>query len=114
LELSGFSDTANSEPPNLRLPGEITQIYNIPPPIGTFLDQYQGRPVVYGVAGALQSFFYGNMEATVGRTAPESFSPLNQVTLPIGDGQLNGSANLPTGFILWSNRQDMFKLDGPF
>jgi len=52
------------------------------------------------------------MEATVVGQPPESFSPLNQVTLPIGDGQLNGSANLPTGFILWSNRQDMFKLTG--
>jgi hypothetical protein len=105
-------DNANSEPPNAPFSSELTQNYNVPPPIGSFLDQYQGRPIVYGVAGALQSFFYGNIEATVVGQPPESFAPLNQVTLPIGDGQLNGSANLPTGFILWSNHQDMFKLTG--
>lgn len=107
-----FSDTANSEPPNPPFSSEITQIYNIPPPTGKFLDQYQGRPIVYGVTGALQSFFYANIEATGVGQPPESFSPLNQVTLPVGDGQLNGSANLPTGFIIWSNHQDMFKLTG--
>src|SRR5207249_11776458 len=107
-----FTDTANSEPPNPPFTSEITQIYNVPPPIGKFLDQYQGRPIVYGVAGALQSFFYGNIEATVVGQPPESFSPLNQVTLPVGDGQLNGTANLPTRFILSSNHQDMFKLTG--
>jgi hypothetical protein len=44
--------------------------------------------------------------------ASESFSPLNTVTLPLGDGEIFGSSNLPTGFILWSNKQDMFKLTG--
>jgi len=107
-----FTDAANSEPPNAPFTGEIAQNFNIPPPIGQFLDQYQGRPIVYGVPAALQSFFYGNMETTVVGQPSESFAPLNQVTLPIGEGQLNGSANLPTGFILWSNHQDMFKLTG--
>lgn len=107
-----FVDTANSEPPNAPFSSEITQIYNVPPPIGQFVDQYQGRPIVYGVPGALQTFFYGNIEATTVGVPAESFSPLNTVTLPIGDGALNGSSNLPTGFILWSNRQDMFKLTG--
>jgi hypothetical protein len=107
-----FSDTANSEPPNPPFSSEITQNFNVPPPIGKFVDQYQGRPIVYGVSGAPQSFFYGNIETTVVGQPPESFAPLNQVTLPVGDGQLNGSANLPTGFILWSNHQDMFKLTG--
>lgn len=107
-----FADTANSEPPNAPFTSEISQIYNIPPPIGQFVDQYQSRPIVYGVAGAPQTFFYGNIENTVVGVPAESFGPLNTVTLPIGDGQLFGSANLPTGFILWSNRQDMFKLTG--
>jgi len=107
-----FFDSANSEPPNVPFSNEITQIYNVPPPIGQFVDQYQSRPIVYGVAGNPQTFFYGNIEATVVGQPCESFSPLNTVTLPIGDGELFGTANLPTGFILWSNRQDMFKLTG--
>lgn len=107
-----FSDTANSEPPNPPFTSEITQIYNLPPPIGKFLQDYQSRVLVYGVAANLQTFFYSNIEATVIGQPPESFSPLNTVTMPIGDGQLNGGANLPTGLILWSNRQDMFKLTG--
>jgi len=88
------------------------QNFNVPPPIGQFLADYQGRPIVFGVPGALQSFFYGNIETTVVGQPPESFAPLNQVTLPVGDGQLNGWANLPTGAIIWSNHQDMFKLTG--
>lgn len=107
-----FNDTANSEPPNPPFSSEITQIYNIPPPIGKFLQDYQGRALVYGVAANLQTFFYSNIEATVVGQPPESFSPLNTVSMPIGDGQLNGMANLPTGLIIWSNRQDMFKLTG--
>jgi hypothetical protein len=107
-----FLDTANAEPPNAPFTNEVTQINNVPPPIGKFLDLYQGRPILYGVTAAPASFFYGNIEATVVGQPPESFAPLNQVTLPIGDGQLNGTANLPTGFILWSNRQEMFKLTG--
>jgi hypothetical protein len=114
LSTSGleFSDTANSEPPNPPFTSEITQIYNVPPPIGSFLQDYQGRVLIYGVAANLQTFFYSNIEATVVGQPLESFSPLNTVVLPIGDGQLNGMANLPTGLIQWSNRQDMFKLTG--
>lgn len=107
-----FADNANSEPPNAPFGSETAAIYNVPPPIGSFVDAYQGRPIVYGVAAALQTFFYGNIEATVVGQPTESFSPLNTVTLPLGDGKIFGSANLPTGFILWSNRQDMFKLTG--
>lgn len=107
-----FNDTANSEPPNPPFTSEITQIYNVPPPIGSFLQEYQSRILVYGVAANLQTFFYSNIEATVIGQPPECFSPLNTVTMPLGDGQLNGMANLPTGLIQWSNRQDMFKLTG--
>lgn len=114
LALTGFqfTDTANSEPPNNPFSSEITQIFNVPPPIGQFVDQYQGRPIVYGVAGAPQTFFYGNIENTVVGQPPESFGTLNTVTLPIQNGKMFGTANLPTGFIIWSNRQDMFKLTG--
>jgi hypothetical protein len=107
-----FTDTTNSAPPNAPFGSEITQIYNVPPPIGSFVDVYQGRPILYGVAAAPTTFFYGNIEATVVGQGPENFAPLNTVTMPTGDAQLNGSANLPTGFILWSNHQDMFKLTG--
>lgn len=107
-----FIDTSNSEPPNAPFTSEIAQNFNVPPPIGQFVADYQGRPIVFGVTGALQSFFYGGIETVVVGQPPESFPPLNQVTLPVGDGQLNGWANLPTGSIIWSNRQDMFKLTG--
>lgn len=107
-----FIDTANSEPPNAPFTNEISQSQNVPPPIGTFLQDYQGRILVYGVLGALQSFFYSNIESTVVGQPPESFAPLNQVTLPVGESQLNGMANLPTGCVMWSSKQDMFKLTG--
>lgn len=107
-----FIDTANSEPPNAPFTNEIAQIYNIPPPIGFYLQDYQSRALVYGVTAAPGTFFYSNIEATVVGQPSESFSPLNTVALPIGDGKLNGMANLPTGLIIWSNRQDMFKLTG--
>jgi hypothetical protein len=107
-----FTDTADSEPPNPPFASEITQLYNVPPPVGSFLQDYQGRVLVYGVTANLQTFFYSNIEATVVGQPPESFSPLNTVALPLGDGQLNGMSNLPTGLIIWSNRQDMFKLTG--
>jgi len=107
-----FTDTSNSQPPNAPFTSEITQNFNVPPPIGKYVADYQGRPIVFGVPGAQQSFFYGNMETTVVGQPPESFAPLNQVTLPIGDGIINGWANLPTGAVIWSNHQDMFKLAG--
>jgi hypothetical protein len=76
------------------------------------LQDYQSRVLVYGVLANLQTFFYSNIEATVVGQPPESYSPLNTVTLPIGDGQINGMSNLPTGLMIWSNRQDFFKLTG--
>lgn len=107
-----FIDTDNSEPPDGSFTNELAQNQNVPPPIGSFLQDYQGRVLVYGVPGALQSFFYSNIEATVVGQPPESFSPLNEVTLPVGEAQLNGMANLPTGCMMWSSKQDMFKLTG--
>jgi hypothetical protein len=107
-----FVDTANSEPPNSPFTSEIVQNYNVPPPIGDALFDYQGRVGVYGVPAALQSFFYSNIEATAVGQPPESFAPLNQVTLPIGEARLNGTAYLPTGMMMWSSKQDMFKLTG--
>jgi len=107
-----FIDTANSEPPNAPFTNEIDQKQNVPPPIGAFLQDYQGRVLVYGVPGALQSFFYSNIESTVVGQPTESFALLNEITLPVGESQLNGMANLPTGLIIWSSKQDMFKLTG--
>ena len=107
-----FPDTANSEPPNAPFTNEITQNQNVPPPVGAFLQDYQGRVLVYGVPGALQSFFYSNIETTVIGQPPESFALLNEITLPVGESQLNGMANLPTGLVIWSSKQDMFKLTG--
>jgi hypothetical protein len=107
-----FTDTANSEPPNQPFTNEITQNQNIPPPIGTYLQDYQGRILVFGVPGAQQSFFYSNIESTVVGQLTESFASLNEVTLPVGEAQLNGMANLPTGCMIWSSKQDMFKLTG--
>lgn len=107
-----FIDTDAGEPPNDSFSNELAQIQNVPPPIGTFLQDYQGRILVYGVLGALQSFFYSNIESTVVGQPSESFAPLNQVTLPVGEAQLYGAANLPTGLIFWSSKQDMFKLTG--
>lgn len=106
-----FVDTSNSEPPNAPFTSEITQNFNVPPPIGAYQQDYQGRDLVFGVPAALQSFFYSNMETTLVGQPTESFGPLNNVTLPIS-GELRAMANLPTGCIIWSNRHDMFKLSG--
>lgn len=107
-----FADTANSEPPNSPFTSEMSQNYNVPPPVGTYLQEFQSRMLVYGVPGAPQTFWYTNIESTQVGQAPESCAPLNQVTLPIGAGKLFGSANLPTGLILWSDQHDMFKISG--
>jgi hypothetical protein len=107
-----FIDNDNSEPPDGEFTQEIQQLYNIPPPIGTYVAQYQSRLQVFGVAGAPQSFFYSNFENTSVGLPWDSFAPLNQVTMPMGNAQLRGVAALPTGQILWSSEQDMFKLTG--
>lgn len=114
LALSGleFPDPANSEPPNFPFTTETAQVNNIPPPVGQFVNEYQGRLCVYGVAGALQSFFYSNQETTSIGLPQESFAPLNQVTLPIQNAKLNGMIEFPGSAILWSDKQDMFRLTG--
>lgn len=107
-----FFDNANSEPPNFPFTSETAQANNLPPPIGKFIRQYQGRPVVFGVTGALQSFFYGNSELTSIGLPQESFAPLNQVTLPIANGQIYGYMEFPGTAIFLSDKQDMFRLSG--
>lgn len=107
-----FTDNDDSEPPNGEFTSEQAQFYNVPPPIGEFLYQYQSRLIVFGVAAAPQTFWYSNIEATAVGNPPECFAPLNQITLPIGDAQINGCAGVPTGLILWSDKHDMFKVTG--
>lgn len=107
-----YFDAANSEPPNFPFTTETAQPNNLPPPIGQFINEYQGRLCVFGVPGALQSFFYSNQEATSIGLPQESFAPLNQVTLPIQNAQLYGMVELPGSAILWSDKQDMFRLTG--
>lgn len=107
-----FSDNDNSEPPNGNFTQEVSQFYNVPPPIGTFQYEYQSRILTYGVAATPQSFYYSNIENTTIGNAPESCAPLNQIALPIGDGVINCMAGLPTGLLIWSDRHDMFKISG--
>lgn len=107
-----FVDSANSEPPSAPFTSETVQLYNIPPPIGTYLQEFQSRIVIYGVPGAPATFFYTNIESCQVGQPPESCAPLNQATLPIGSAKLFGSANLPTGLLLWSDKRDMFKISG--
>lgn len=107
-----FADDANSEPPNFPYTTETVQVNNVPPPIGAYLNEYQGRLCVFGVPGALQSFFYSNQESTTIGLPQESFAPLNQVTLPIANAQINGMIEFPGAMIIWSDKQDMFRLTG--
>ena len=114
LVLSGlqFFDNANAEPPNFPFTSEISQLYNIPPPIGAAMAMYQGRLIVFQVTGARQSFFYSNSELTSIGMPQESFAPLNQYTLPIANASLAGWQEMPGSAIFWSDRQDMFRLTG--
>ena len=52
-----FFDNAGSEAPSFPYTTETSQLNNLPPPVGKFINEYQGRLCVFGVAGALQSFF---------------------------------------------------------
>lgn len=107
-----FFDNANSEPPAFPFTSETSQLNNLPPPVGSFIAEYQGRLVVFGVPGALQSFFYSNQELTNIGMPQESFAPLNQYTLPIQNAKLNGWIEMPGAAIIWSDRQDMYRLTG--
>jgi hypothetical protein len=106
-----FVDNASQSPPDAPFTSEVPQFFNVPPPIGRFVQEYQSRALVYGVGGLPSTFFYSNIELTDFGNLPEDFAPLNQITLPM-TGQLFGMANLPTGLMLWSDHQDMFKLTG--
>lgn len=107
-----FIDSANSEPPNFPFTTEVVQTNNLPPPIGAFLNEYQGRLCVYGVTGALQSLFYSNQETTQFGLPQESFAPLNQITFPIANAKVNGMIEFPGSAVIWSDKQDMFRLTG--
>jgi hypothetical protein len=107
-----FTDFSNAEPPSFPFTTEVAQVNNVPPPIGSFVNEYQGVLVVYGVSGAQQSFFYSNQTATTVGLLQESFAPLNQVTLPVASAQINGMLEFPGALIIWSNLQDMFRLTG--
>jgi hypothetical protein len=107
-----FKDSGNAEPPSFPFTTETAQFNNIPPPIGAFLNEYQGRLCVFGVPGATQSIFYSNIESTTIGLPPQSFAPLNQITLPIANGNINGMLEFPGSAIIWSDKQDMFRLTG--
>lgn len=115
LSLAGLTmyDGAAVEPPSA--PFDTTQsaqFFNVPPPKGKFLHEYQSRALVFGVSGAEQTIFYSNIEQTEFGLLPDCFAPLNQLTFPLGTGKLNGAGSLPTGLILWSNEKHMFKITG--
>lgn len=108
----GYIDCAGSEPPSIPFTTETSQLYNIPPPIGAFVKEYQGVLIVYGVPGAPQTLFYSNQTLTTVGLLQESFAPLNQITLPIQNASINGMAEFPGALIIWSDKQDMFRLTG--
>jgi hypothetical protein len=114
VTLSGltFYDNANSEPPAFPYTTETAQVNNLPPPVGRFLASYQGRIIVFGIAGAEQSFFYSNEEATTIGLPQESFAPLNQITLPIANSAIRGWIEFPGSAVIFSDKQDMFRLTG--
>jgi hypothetical protein len=107
-----FFDSANAEPPNFPFTTETSQVFNLPPPVGAFVNEYQGVLCVYGIPGAAQSFFYSNQTSTTIGLQQESFAPLNQISLPIQNGQMNGMLQFPGAAVIWSNKQDMFRLSG--
>jgi hypothetical protein len=107
-----FNDFANAEPPNFPYTTETAQANNVPPPVGAFVNEYQGVLLVYGITGALQTLFYSNQTATSVGLLQESFAPLNQITLPIANSQINGMIEFPGSLIIWSDKQDMFRLTG--
>jgi hypothetical protein len=107
-----FFDNAQAEPPNFPFTTETSQLYNVPPPIGAFVKEFQGRLLVYGVPELGQTFFYSNNELTNFGLPQESYAPLNQVTLPIQNASINGMAEFPGSLIIWSDKQDMFRLTG--
>ena len=107
-----FFDNAQAEPPNFPFTTEVSQLYNVPPPVGAFIKEYQGRLLVYGGTIPGQTFFYSNIESTTIGLTQESFAPLNQITLPIQNANISGMADLPGSLIIWSDKQDMFRLTG--
>lgn len=107
-----FTDYANAEPPAFPFTTEVAQANNVPPPVGAYVNEFQGRLVVFGVPGADQSFFYSNVETTTVGLLQESFAPLNQVTLPIQNAKMFGMLEFPGAAVIWSNKQDMFRLTG--
>jgi hypothetical protein len=107
-----FFDNGQSEPPNFPFTTETSQLNNIPPPIGSFIYEYGGRLLVFGISGSGQSFFYSNSETTSIGMPQESFAPLNQVTLPIQNAKINGMLEFPGQLIIWSDKNDMFRMTG--
>lgn len=107
-----FFDNANSEPPNFPFTTEVSQLYNVPPPVGAFIKEYQGRLIVFGGTIPGQTFFFSNIESTTIGLTQESFAPLNQTTLPIQNANISGMADLPGSLIIWSDKHDMFRLTG--
>jgi len=107
-----FFDNANSEPPNFPFTTEVSQLYNVPPPVGAFVKEYQARLLFYGGTIPGQTFFFSNIESTTAGLAQESVAPLNQITLPIQNANISGMADLPGSLIIWSDKHDMFRLTG--
>jgi len=107
-----FFDNANSEPPYFPFTTEVSQLFNVPPPVGAFLKEYQARLLIYGGTIPGQTFFFTNIESTTAGLPQESVAPLNQVTLPIQNANISGMADLPGSLIIWSDKQDMFRLTG--
>jgi hypothetical protein len=107
-----YLDVANSEPPNFPFTTEVSQLFNVPPPVGAFIKEYQSRLLIYGGTIPGQTFFFTNIESTTVGLTQESVAPLNQVTLPIQNANISGMADLPGSLIIWSDKQDMFRLTG--
>jgi len=107
-----FFDNAQAEPPNFPFTTEVSQLYNVPPPVGAFLKEYQGRLLTFGGTIPGQTFFFTNVESTTTGLPQESCAPLNQVTLPIQNANISGMADLPGSLIIWSDKHDMFRLTG--
>ena len=110
--LSAISFTDNTPDANLNV-AVVAPTINNPPPLGLYLANFQGRVIIMNLPGTdAQGAAYSGYEWILLGRPEESFPPANRIHLAIGADNLRGGGACTTGFVFFSQSNQMFLLRG--
>lgn len=87
-------------------------LINDPPPVGKFLQLWQGRVFIFNLEDDRQAIAYSGYERILSGRPEQSFPPSNRLRLATGADEIAGGGVIPAGIVAFDKTSKMFMFKG--